>query len=267
MSARDSAGARTPASGTAAAPAWHALAVADVERELATSPVGLRAEEVAARRARHGPNALPEPPPTSPLALVLHQFRSPLIYILLIATAITIVLGEYLDASVIAVVLAVNAVVGFFQERRAERSVQALMRLLAPHARAIREGREVDLESRELVAGDVVLVESGARVPADLRLFGATALRADESLLTGESLPVTKTADPVDPRAGAADRTCLLYAGTIVASGRGRGYVVATGPRTTLGAITEQVRGEARLETPLQQRVARFGRIVAVVVR
>jgi magnesium-transporting ATPase (P-type) len=163
--------------------------------------------------------------------VLLHQFRSPLIDILLAATVVTLLLEEYIDAGVIAAVLLLNAVIGFSQERRAEQSVRALMRLMAPHARAIRDGREWEIESRELVVGDVVRLESGARVPADLRLFSTTALRVDKSLLTGESLPVTKTPPALmPPGRPLADRTNLVYMGTVVASGRGRGYVVACAP-------------------------------------
>src|SRR5690606_22384850 len=146
-----------------------------------------------------------------------------LIYILLAATVVTLLLEEYLDAAVIGAVLALNAIIGFSQERRAEASVRALMRLMAPKAHIVRDGREWSIESRELVAGDVVLLESGARVPADLRLFSATALRIDESLLTGESLPVTKGTDALaSPDLTLADRTNMVFMGTVVSSGRGR---------------------------------------------
>jgi Ca2+-transporting ATPase len=141
------------------------------------------------------------------------------------------------------------------------------MRLMAPKARVVREGREWEVESRELVVGDVVLLESGARVPADLRLFSTTALRIDESLLTGESLPVTKTTAPLDaPSRPLADRTNMAYMAAVVASGRGRGYVVATATATAVGAIAESIRGEGEPETPLQQRMARFAQLVGVIV-
>jgi magnesium-transporting ATPase (P-type) len=186
----------TPASTTGRADdRWHALDAGRVAEAHTTGPQGLTDEEAAARLARDGPNELPEQPPTSALVVLLHQFTSPLIYILVAATIVTLALAEYIDAAVIAAVLALNAVIGYTQERRAERSVRALMQLLSPHARVLRGGREREIESRELVRGDVVLLESGVRVPADLRLLSATALRIDESLLTGESLPVTKTAE------------------------------------------------------------------------
>ena len=246
---------------------WHVLDRPEVESVLGASATGLARAEVAARLERHGPNQLEEAPPTSAWAVLLHQFTNPLIYILLLAALVTLLLREYADAIVIAAVLALNAVIGFVQERKAEQSVRALMHLVAPHARTIREGREWDVESRELVPGDLVLLESGARVPADLRLVSATAMLVDESLFTGESVPVTKTTAPLEREdLVASDRTNMVYAGTVVASGRGRGYVVATGGATELGAIAHHVRTGERAETPLQRRMIHFARVVAVVV-
>jgi calcium-translocating P-type ATPase len=245
---------------------WHAREPGEVAALLDTGPHGLSRAEARARLERYGPNQLEEAPPPSALAVLLHQFRSPLIYILVIAAVVTVTLGDYIDASVIAAVLILNAAIGFIQERRAEQSVRALMRLLAPHARVIRDGREWEVESRELVPGDLVLLESGVRISADLRLVQTTALMIDESLLTGESVPVAKQVDPVPAAAGIADRASMAYAGTVVSSGRGRGYVVATGAATELGAIATRVRGEPEPATPLQQRMTQFGRIVGVVV-
>jgi magnesium-transporting ATPase (P-type) len=174
---------------------WHTITPETSAGYLGTGPQGLAQEEARRRLERDGPNGLAETPPTSPFVILLHQFTSPLIYILLAATVVTLLLEEFIDAGVIAAVLTLNAIIGFSQERRAEQSVRALKRLMSPKAHVVRAGREWSIEGRELVAGDVVLLESGARVPADLRLFSATALRVDESLLTGESLPVTKTID------------------------------------------------------------------------
>ncbi|HUF92661.1 MAG TPA: HAD-IC family P-type ATPase [Candidatus Limnocylindria bacterium] len=246
---------------------WHMLDRAALESLLGAGARGLARAEVAARLARHGPNQLEETPPTSVWALLLHQFTSPLIYILLVAAVVTLALREYADAIVIAAVLALNAVIGFMQERKAEMSVRSLMHLVAPHARVIREGREWDVESRDLVPGDLVLLESGGRVPADLRLVSATALLVDESLFTGESVPVTKTTATLDREdLVVGDRTNMTYAGSVVASGRGRGYVVATGGTTELGAIAHQVRTGERAETPLQHRMTRFSHVVGIVV-
>jgi Ca2+-transporting ATPase len=266
MSSRRRARALRPGHSVARRP-WHALERGEVESALGAGASGLAGAEAAARLARHGPNQLEEAPPASIWALLVHQFASPLIYILLLATVITLLLREYADAIVIAAVLGLNAAIGFVQERRAERSVRSLMHLVSPHARVIREGRERHVESREVVPGDVVLLESGGRVPADLRLVSVNALRVDESLFTGESVPVAKTTEPLGPHdLVVGDRTNMAYAGTVVVSGRGRGYVVSTGAATELGAIAQHVRTGERAATPLQHRMRRFARVVAAVV-
>jgi magnesium-transporting ATPase (P-type) len=254
---------RAPANGHTA---WHALPLEQVESLLGSSPRGLTPAEADERLRRFGPNQMREEPPTSPFVLLLHQFQSPLIYILLLAALVTLVLGEYVDVAVIVAVLLLNAVIGFTQERRAEQSVRALARMVAPHAHVIRADQDRDIESRDVVPGDVVLLESGARVPADLRVFAATALMVDESALTGESVPVAKQTAPLPMDTVLADRTNMAYAGTIVTSGRGRGYAVATGEATELGAIATEVREEERGATPLQRQMARFARTVGIAV-
>jgi cation-transporting ATPase F len=179
-----------------------------VARQLGTSPDGLSLEEARRRLHQFGANEIEGIKPISIPALILHQFASPLIYILLAAAVVTLLLGEYIDTAVIAAVLALNATIGFIQEYRAEKSVRALMQLTAPHARVIRDGKEYDIESRELAPGDVVLLESGVRVPADIRLFQATALQVDESMLTGESVAVYKQVAPIpETRRWAIGRT------------------------------------------------------------
>ena len=248
------------------APAWHALGIEEIGERLGTGPAGLDLEEAAARLERHGPNRLEEAPPTPWWMLLLHQFASPLIFILLIAAAITVLLEEFIDAAVIAAVLVLNATIGFTQESRAEASVRSLMQLVSPHARVVRGGRERDIESAELVPGDLVLLESGVRVPADIRLVTTTALEIDESLLTGESLPVRKAHQPLPAETGASDRKNIAYAGCVVTSGRGRGYVVTTGMATELGAIARQVREEETPDTPLQRRMTRLAHLIGVIV-
>ena len=248
------------------AAAWQAMDGTAVEAQLGTSVWGLGPDEVGARLERYGPNQLEETPPTSGWVVLLRQFRSPLIYILLLATVVTLLLGEHIDAGVIAAVLALNAVIGFTQERKAEGAVRALMQLVVPHARVVRAGREQEIDSRELVPGDMVLLESGSRVPADLRLVDTNELQVDESLLTGESLPVTKRTAPVDEGVSLADRVCMAFTGSVVTSGRGRGVVVATADATELGAIAGLIRAEGETETPLQQRMGRFARVVGAAI-
>jgi magnesium-transporting ATPase (P-type) len=259
--------AETARPGAGASPvAWHALSREEVEARLDTSVSGLTSDVVTERLARYGPNALEEDKPPSDLAILLHQFTSPLIYILVAAAVVTIAIGEYIDAGVIAVVLALNAIIGFVQERQAERSVRALRSLVAPNATVLRDGREHEVDSEDLVPGDLVVLESGRRVPADLRLFSPVALAVDESLLTGESVPVSKSEDVLEEESGLADRVNMTYTGAVVTSGRGRGYVVATGTETELGRIAQSVREEEEAETPLQQRMNRFARIIGLAV-
>lgn len=246
--------------------AWHALDRTEVEATLETSEAGLTPAEAGMRLARWGPNGLPEAPPPSALSVLLKQFASPLVAILLVAAVVTAILGETIDTGVIVVVILVGASLGFWQERRAERSARALDRLLAPHTHAIRNGTESDLESRELVPGDRVRLASGAQVPADLWLAAATDLTIDESLLTGESAPVPKWAAPVPAVTPLADRTNLAHAGTVVTRGRGWGYVVATGEATALGRIALEVRQAPAMATPLQRRMGSLARQITLLV-
>ena len=184
-------------------PVW-ASGVEAALRELHSGPGGLSGDEVERRLELHGRNELEQEAAVRPAAILLRQFRSPLIYILIVAGAVTIALDEYVDAAVIAAVLVFNAVVGFFQEYRAERSLEALRRLATTQARVLRDGREREVDARELVPGDVVLIEAGAKVPADCRLLHQTAFEADESLLTGESVTVAKTSAAVEVEAQVA---------------------------------------------------------------
>ena len=247
--------------------AWHAREVTDLPQELDTDlEAGLTTEESATRLERYGPNELGRDEPMGDLQILLHQFTSPLIYILLVAFVVTILIDEYTDAAVIAAVLVINAIIGFVQERKADRSVHALMQMAAPTSTVIRDGKESEVDATELVPGDIVLLTSGTRVPADLRLVRTTALEVDESLLTGESKPAAKSTDPVDEDTLASDRSSMVFMGSAVTSGRARGVVVATAAKTQLGEIAESIRSEEKPETPLQQRMNRFANIIAIAV-
>ena len=245
---------------------WHAMPAAQVQAHLATDDNGLTAAQVRQRQQRYGRNRLAEQPPPSAVAVFVRQFRSPLIYILVVAAVVTLLLREFLDSAVIAAAVLVNSVIGFLQERKAERAVRALTQLVVPKARVVRDGHEQEIDSRELVPGDVVLLESGVRVPADVRLLRVGALELDESLLTGESAPVFKRADPVAAQTPLADRQSMAYTGAVVSSGRGRGVVVATGQQTELGEIAGLLRQAETVATPLQLRMGRFARLIAVAV-
>ena len=247
--------------------AWHALPADEVlDAHDTDRSEGLTAEDAARRLEEHGPNELGKDEPRGNLEILLHQFTSPLIYILLVAFVVTILIDEYTDAAVIAAVLVINAIIGFIQERKADRSVHALMQMAAPSSTVIRNGKESEVDAVDLVPGDIVLLTSGTRVPADLRLIRTISLEIDESLLTGESKPAAKSTDPVAEDALVGDRSSMAFMGSAVTSGRARAVVVATALETQLGTIAESIRREKKPETPLQQRMNRFANIIAIAV-
>jgi magnesium-transporting ATPase (P-type) len=250
------------ASGLAA----HALPPSEVLRLLGTPPAGLSPGEAAARRGRFGRNALPRRRPPSIVAVVLRQFASPLIYVLLAAAAVSLAIGHGTDAAFIFAVLALNAAIGAVQEHAAERSADALRALVVARARVVRDGLDQEVDAELLVPGDLVRVEGGLRVPADLRIVSATGLEADESLLTGESVAVAKRAEPVAEAAQVADRTSMLFAGTLATRGRATGVVAATGLQTELGRIADAVAGAPAPKPPLLLRMEAFSRRIAIAV-
>jgi magnesium-transporting ATPase (P-type) len=242
-------------------PAWHAIDLAAVRAALGLGERGLSDEEARARLARFGPNALPRGVPPSVAILFARQFASPLIYVLLLAAGLSLWLGDVSDAGFIGAVLLINAGIGTFNEWRAERDTRALRELLRIRAGVERDGVVRELDAEDVVPGDLVWLESGVKVPADVRLVEAQGLAVDESLLTGESLPAAKDARRIEPpEAGVADRHNMVFAGTTVAQGRGRGLVVATGVRTEVGRIARDVLAASDPQTPLLVRLERFTR-------
>ncbi len=227
---------------------------------------GLTSAEADRRLAHTGPNELREERRVAATELLLRQFRSPLIYILILAGAVTTALGEYVDAGVIGAVLLLNALIGFVEEHRAERSMAALRRLAAARAVVMRDRRAHTIDARRLVPGDVVLLEAGSKVPADCRILHAVALEADEALLTGESATVAKGIESLPPDAPLAERANMLFMGTVVVRGRARAAVVATGARTELGRIADELEEIGDVDTPLQGRIARLARQIGVAV-
>lgn len=242
-------------------PRWHAL-TADEALRLAGADRhrGLSREAVDALRARHGPNALPEQHERPWWRLLLRQFFSPLIYILLAAAVLSVVLGHTADAGVILAVVVANALIGAVQEGRAERSMAALRRLAAIQVRVLREGQEAMVPAVELVPGDLMLLAAGDAVGADARLIEDAQLHAAEAALTGESLPVQKVAAPLHEDTLLPDRRNMVHAGTHITAGRGQAVVVATGARTEVGRIAGLTQGAAEPGTPLEQRITTFGR-------
>jgi calcium-translocating P-type ATPase len=243
--------------------AWHALAVDEVAQRFEVDPcAGLDEQQVRERLREHGENRIEVADETPWWFTLASQFRSPLIYVLMAAGVLTALLGHWIDAGFIAGVLALNASIGYHQERRAERSVRALHQLVSPEAQVVRDGGQATIASTGLVPGDVVLLESGARVPADLRLLRVQGLRVDESLLTGESVPVEAHSAPTPADAPLGDRLGMAYGGSTIVTGRARGVVVATGDATELGRIAEHVRAATRVESPLQERMRRFAHLI-----
>jgi Ca2+-transporting ATPase len=247
-------------------PSWHALSVEDVFTRVDTSSRGLTTETITARQAEYGRNELPAHRPPTLAAILLHQFLSPLIYILLAAAAVSVLLDDWVDAGFILVVVGLNAGLGTFQEWRAERSASALQLMLKVQARVRRDGRESRIAADELVPGDIVLLESGNTVPADLRLVRVNHLTVDESFLTGESLPVEKQVAPVAEDVMVGDRKSLAFAGATVSGGRAEGVVVATGLRTEVGRIAATVTATGTTKPPLVIRMERFARQISLGV-
>jgi magnesium-transporting ATPase (P-type) len=244
---------------------WHAQESAAVAAALGASLGGLSDTEARTRLEIHGPNRLRPPPAPARWQILARQFRSPLITVLLVAAAIAMAVGELSDAGFIAAVLLLNALIGYLHEHGAEREVQALHRLVRARARVRRGRRAVDIDGENVVPGDLLLLESGARVIADVRLLDTHGLRIDQSLLTGESIPVDKDGALVlSPDAPLAERRNMAFAGSMVASGRGAGLVVATGLATEVGAIADELAEIRREPTPLLQRMERFARLIGV---
>ncbi|WP_244929098.1 HAD-IC family P-type ATPase [Nocardioides sp. W7] len=238
----------------------------EVLSALGTGGDGLESEEVRRRLAEAGPNRLTPPARTPWWRRVLAQFQDVLIYILLVSAALKALLADWIDFTVILAVTVINAGVGLVQEGRAERALSAISQMLSVQASVRRDARWLDVEADELVPGDLVRVRPGDRIPADVRLTEAVNLQVEESALTGESVPTAKDASPVAADAGIGDRSSMLFSGTLVAAGIGRGVVVATGPQTEIGRIQAMIAETERVETPLSVSLARFGTQLAVVI-
>jgi Ca2+-transporting ATPase len=252
---------------------WHAASAEAVLQRLDASPLGLTNQEARARFDRVGPNELIRGTKISPFRIFLTQFTDVLVIVLIIAAVISAALGlsqgesaDLWDAALIIIIVIMNAILGFVQEYRAERSLEALKSLAAPKAHVLREGGVLAVPSRELVPGDVTVLAAGDRVPADARLLEVASLRINEASLTGESLPVTKAIEPLRPEAFLGDRKNMVFMGTTVDGGRGKAVVVTTGMATELGKIAGMVQQETKEETPLQRQLDRLGRQIGIAV-
>ncbi|KAA5598117.1 HAD-IC family P-type ATPase [Blastochloris sulfoviridis] len=252
--------------GNAAPPAWHALDAADCLTQLDSRTDGLTAAEAASRLAADGPNRLPEAPRRGALVRFALQVHNLLIYVLLASALVSLLLGHLLDSLVILIVVVLNAVIGFLQEGKAERALEAIRAMIDPKVTVLREGVRRSIAAEEVVRGDIVLLEAGDRVPADLRLMRSRNLRIDEAILTGESVPVEKATDPVAAAAPLAERAAMAYSGTLVTGGQASGLVVAAGAATELGRISRLLGAVEELKTPLIAQMDRFARQITLVV-
>jgi Ca2+-transporting ATPase len=246
---------------------WYQLSAAEAMKSLATDENGLSSAEAGKRLARYGHNELVFKR-RGALVRLLMQFNSPLIYVLLAAAAVTAFLGMWVDTGVILVVVLANTAIGFIQEGRAEASMEGLRRMMVPQCAVLRDGSKKDIPARELVPGDVVLLAEGDRVPADLRLFYARNLSADEAALTGESVPVSKEIEPIaEPDLPPADQYGMAFSGTFITRGSGRGVVVGTGEATEIGRIARLMKEAPRaVSAPLIRKVAQFTKALLIAI-
>lgn len=248
------------------APSWHTYDSDAVFKKLASSVDGLSTPAAKQKLGEFGPNRLPPAAKKGPLARFLIQFHNVLIYVLLGAGIVTALLGHWIDSGVIFGVVIINAFIGFIQEGKAEKAMDAIRNMLSQQALVKRDGKFIDLPAERLVPGDVVLLQSGDKVPADLRLFKLRELRIDEAMLTGESVPAEKLIPPVAENASIGDRNCIAYSGTLVTYGQGQGVVIATAERTEIGRISSLLGTVQVLTTPLLQQMAIFAKWLTIVI-
>ncbi len=245
---------------------WHSFSIETVLEKVSSTSDGLSDQEAKKRLEIHGPNKLPERRSRSALMRFLLQFHNVLIYVLIIAAIITALLDHWIDTWVILAVVLVNAIIGFIQEGKAEKAIESIRKMLSLSAVVIRDGNRKTVNAEELVPGDVVLLESGDKIPADLRLLNVRNLKIEESALTGESVAVEKTTDPVDKNAVPGDRLCMTFSGTSVVYGRARGVVAETGANTELGKINRMMTDVEEITTPLLKQIDRFGKALSVFI-
>jgi len=244
--------------------AWHALDADDTLNQFSTpADAGLSSSEATKRLQTYGPNQLAEAPPTTIWQMLWEQFNNFVVILLIVAAVISALLGDYVEAGAIVAIVILNAVLGIVQERRAEQALAALRKLAAPEANILRDGHRITVPASQLVPGDIVFLEAGNYIPADLRLTDAINLRIDEAALTGESVPAQKDANTVlQPNIPLGDRKNTAFMGTVVTYGRGKGIVVSTGMHTQIGLIAEMLQGVEQEQTPLQRRLDQLGKVL-----
>ena len=246
---------------------WHNKEIKEVLEDLKSSPHGLSSEDAQKQLEEYGPNELLEKKKKTPLAMFLDQFKDFMIIVLIAAAIIAGALGEAADTIAIAVIIVLNAIIGFVQEYRADKAMAALKKMAAQFATVIRDSKLINIPASEIAPGDVIVLETGKIVPADMRLIEAVQLRIEEAALTGESLPVEKSTKALhDKELPIGDRKNMAYKGTVVSYGRGKGIVVSTGMDTEIGKIATMLQEEEEVKTPLQKRLANFGKRLAIAV-
>ena len=245
---------------------WFQLSVEDILKEFSTDPdAGLTVEVVNERIQEYGPNELPQPETESLLKKFFHQFTDVLILVLIVATIVSFAFGEYLDAIVIMIIVVLNGILGFVQEYKAEKSLEALKKMSAQFAMVIRDDKKQRIAVEELVPGDVVELNAGDKVPADCRIIEGFGLNAQEAILTGESLPVSKTTEAISAEHVAlGDQQNMLFKDTIVAKGHGKAVVVATGEDTEVGKISTMLSSQETRQTPLQEELDKVGKKLSI---
>ncbi len=245
---------------------WHALPPTEALAQLGTTASGLTPDAAAERLREVGPNSLPEAPRRPAWKRLLAQFDNVLILVLLAAGGVTLLLRHWVDSGVIFGVVLINALIGFIQEGKAEQALDSIRGMLSPDAVVVRGGRRQRIKATDVVPGDMVVIEPGDRIPADLRLVQVRGLRVQEAALTGESLPVDKATTAVAPETALGDRSCLAFAGTTAVQGHGEGVVIATGSGTEIGRISKMLTDVQTLDTPLLRQLAQFGRVLTVII-
>ncbi len=259
--------AATAANTTSVVTIWHAMSAQEVVERLGSNTgKGLEAAEASNRLKKHGPNRLPEGRRRGPSMRFFAQFNNILVYVLLGAGFVKLMLNLWVDAGIIFSVVVLNGLLGFIQEGKAEKALDSIRNMLSAEARTVRGGETRMIPAEQLVPGDVVLLESGDKIPADLRLIEAKNLRTEEAALTGESVPAEKSVGAVSANATVGDRECMAFSGTMIVSGRAIGIVVATGSETELGRINQLLAGVSPLETPLLRQIKKFGYTITAVI-
>src|SRR3990172_9184248 len=245
---------------------WHSMEASQVLKDVESDiHRGLTDEEVKSRLDKYGYNELKKEEKVSPFILFINQFKNILIIILLVAIVLSALVGEVVDAAIIAVIVVFCAVLGFIQEYRAERALEALKKMLSPTITALRGGREEEIPSKEIVPGDILLLEAGDKIPADARLIENHSLRCDEAPLTGESVPVSKDIKPLMENVRVSDRRNMVFTGTTVTYGRGKAVVTSTGMNTEFGKIAEEVMAIKTEKTPLEKRTEEIGKWLGII--